>query len=75
MMASRFGWLGAGMLMAGLILSESVVAQRHRDPLTQAEIDKIRDASWEPRERLTLYVQFARARLVKLEEIDRKSVV
>jgi hypothetical protein len=69
MMASRFGWLGAGMLMAGLILSESVVAQRHRDPLTQAEIDKIRDASWEPRERLTLYVQFARARLVKLEEM------
>jgi len=44
------------------------VAQRHRDPLTQPEIDKIRDASWEPRLRLPLYVEFARARLVKLEE-------
>jgi hypothetical protein len=44
-------------------------AQRHRDPLTQAEIDQIRDASWEPRERLALYVTFARARLVKLEQM------
>ena len=46
-----------------------VVAQRHHDPLTQPEIDKIRDASWEPRLRLPLYVDFARARLVKMEEV------
>lgn len=54
-----------------LLLAAGPVAlgQRHRDPLTQAEIDQIRDASWEPRERLTLYVSFARARLVKLEQM------
>src|SRR6204780_2157971 len=46
-----------------------VQAQRHREPLTQSEIDQIRDASWEPRQRLTLYVQFARARLVALEQM------
>jgi uncharacterized coiled-coil DUF342 family protein len=53
-----------------------VVAQRRHDPLTQAEIDQIRDASWEPRQRLALYLQFARARLVKLEEVrnDPKTV-
>jgi hypothetical protein len=45
------------------------VAQRHRDPLTQPEIDQIRDASWEPKERLKLYVEFARTRLVKLEQM------
>src|SRR5207342_694511 len=28
-----------------------------------------RDVSWEPRQRLALYVQFARERLVKLEEM------
>jgi len=46
-----------------------VQAQRHREPLTQSEIDQIRDASWEPKQRLMLYVQFSRARLVKLEEM------
>ena len=54
------------LLMAG---SFPARAQRHREPLTQAEIDQIRDASWEPKQRLTLYVQFARERLVKLEQI------
>ena len=44
-------------------------AQRHRDPLTQPEINQVRDTSWEPKLRLPLYLQFARARLVKLEEI------
>jgi len=53
-----------------LVASSSLaLGQRHRDPLTQPEIDQIRDASWEPRERLTLYIQFARARLVKLEQM------
>ena len=50
-------------------LAVAAVAQRHRDPLTQAEINQIRDASWEPKQRLTLYLQFARARLVKLEQM------
>src|SRR6202166_3423006 len=53
------------LLAAGTMLQ----AQRHRDPLTQPEIDQIRDASWEPKQRLTLYVQFARERLVKLEQM------
>src|SRR5271169_3485173 len=43
-------------------------AQR-RDPFTPPEIDQIRDASWEPQQRLALYVKFARARLVALEQI------
>lgn len=50
-----------------MLLTAASPAQRHRDPLTQPEIDQVRDASWEPKERLALYVQFARARLVKLE--------
>lgn len=56
-------------IAALLAASLAAAAQAHRDPLTQPEIDRIRDASWEPRQRLTLYVQFARARLVKLEQI------
>jgi Arc/MetJ-type ribon-helix-helix transcriptional regulator len=56
-------------LCVALLLGGSSVAQRHREPLTQPEIDQIRDASWEPRQRLTLYVQFARTRLVKMEQM------
>src|SRR6202035_1098728 len=55
-----------GLLFAGDSLAHG---QRHREPLTQPEIDQIRDASWEPKQRLTLYVQFARVRLVKLEQM------
>src|ERR1700733_11901014 len=55
----------------GLFLSVAGVAsgQRRRDPFTQPEIDQIRDASWEPQQRLALYVTFARARLVALEQM------
>jgi hypothetical protein len=49
--------------------SSAALAQKHRDPLTPPEIDQIRDASWEPRQRLALYVQFARLRLTKLEQM------
>src|SRR5512133_3958595 len=57
------------ILIASLLAGGTTLAQKHRDPLTQPEIDKIRDTSWEPRLRLPLYVDFARARLVKLEQV------
>jgi hypothetical protein len=50
-----------------MLMTAMAPAQRHRDPFTQPEIDKIRDASWEPQQRLALYVGFARARLVTME--------
>jgi len=56
-------------LGALLLIAAAAPAQRHRDPFTQPEIDQIRDASWEPQERLSLYVKFARARLVALEQM------
>jgi len=52
-----------------LLVAALCAAQRHRDPFTQPEIDQIRDASWEPEMRLSLYVKFARARLVTLEQM------
>jgi hypothetical protein len=61
-------WLRSLTGAALLLLIASVgLAQRRRDPLTQAEIDQVRDASWEPQQRLTLYISFARDRLTKLE--------
>jgi hypothetical protein len=52
-----------------LVVGAIPAAGQKRDPLTQPEIDQIRDSSWEPRQRLPLYVSFARARLVKLEQV------
>jgi hypothetical protein len=67
MIARRFrarACLGLFLLMAAV-----APAQRRRDPFTPPEIDQIRDASWEPEQRLSLYVKFARARLVTLEQM------
>ena len=44
-------------------------AQRQRDPFTPSEVDQIRDVSWEPQQRLSLYVKFARERLVAMEQM------
>jgi hypothetical protein len=60
---------GVVLLSSIGLLSPFASAQRHHDPLTDKEIDQIRDVSWEPQQRLALYVQFARARLVKLEQM------
>lgn len=56
--------------VVALLLGSNIVwAQRTHDPFTQAEIDQIRDVSWEPQQRLALYVKFARARLVAMEQM------
>src|SRR5437667_12255211 len=52
-----------------LMIAAMAAGERRRDPLTQAEIDQVRDASWEPQQRLGLYMKFARARLVALEQM------
>jgi uncharacterized membrane protein YccC len=52
-----------------LLLAAPAWGQRHRDPFTQAEINEIRDVSWEPQARLALYVKFARDRLVNMEQM------
>jgi len=59
--------LGVACLLLVVI---SAVAQqaRKRDPLNDLEIDKIRDSALQPDVRLKLYVEFARARLEKLQQ-------
>jgi len=59
----------SAIYVAVLLSSLPLVGQRRHDPLTQPEIDQVRDASWEPKQRLTLYLQFARERLVKMEQM------
>jgi hypothetical protein len=65
----RTSLLRASLYLSLFALAAAALAQRHRDPFTPPEIDKIRDASWEPERRLSLYVQFARARLVSTDQM------
>ena len=44
-------------------------AQRRHDPLNPLEIDQLRDAMLDPDQRLKLYVQFSRDRMIKLEQM------
>jgi len=44
-------------------------AQLREEPLNPKEIDELRDAAQQPAQRMKLYVEFARARLVALEEM------
>lgn len=57
------------LLVIVVLVAPALMAQRHRDPLTQPEIDQVRDSSWEPKIRLPLYIQFARTRLDKLDQV------
>ena len=53
-----------------LVAAAGARAQQHRrDPLNDQEIDKVRDTAQVPEERLKLYVEFARSRLTKLEQV------
>lgn len=57
--------------LASLVCSFFSVAraQYRRDPLTDKEIDELRDAAQEPEARIKLYIVFARERLVSLEQM------
>ncbi|MGD1021293.1 MAG: hypothetical protein ABR880_00830 [Candidatus Sulfotelmatobacter sp.] len=59
----------SGVCLILLIGAGTAFAQHRRDPFTPLEIDQIRDTSWEPQLRLGLYVKFARARLVGMEQM------
>jgi septal ring factor EnvC (AmiA/AmiB activator) len=59
--------LGLSLCVFFLLLAPAL-AEKKRDPLTDAEIDQLRDTAQEPDFRLKLYVTFARARLTTLDQ-------
>ena len=54
---------------AFFLLLTHAPAENKRDPLTDAEIDQLRDTAQEPDLRLKLYVTFSRARLAALDQV------
>jgi hypothetical protein len=64
MISTRFA-VSLLLLLAG----NAAAQQHHRDPLSDLEIDQLRDAAQVPIVRLKLYVDYARARLDKLQQV------
>jgi hypothetical protein len=60
--------LGHSLLLSCFLLSLAG-AQFRREPLNPVEIDQLRDAAQDPAERIKLFIQFARSRLVALEQM------
>jgi hypothetical protein len=61
-----------GLVWAFVLLTISFApshAQRRSDPLSPAEIDKLRDQAQEPNLRLKLFVEFARNRLDAIDKV------
>jgi hypothetical protein len=58
-----------GAVLALFFLLSLLAAQLREEPLNRKEIDELRDAAQQPAQRMKLYVDFARARLVSLEQM------
>jgi uncharacterized coiled-coil DUF342 family protein len=52
-----------------LITTLPALAQRRRDPLTDAEVDQLREQAQNPEDRLKLWVKFTRARIVAMDQL------
>lgn len=56
-----------------LVFTTLAPAQRRRDPLTDAEINQMRDAAQEPQRRSRLLIKFAKARMLAIEQLRSDS--
>jgi chromosome segregation ATPase len=52
-----------------LLACIAAYADKRRDPLTSDEVSKVRDTSDQPDKRILLYVEFAKARLMAIEQL------
>ncbi len=64
----RTHWRSLVLLFSSLLMTLPGLAQKRYDPLNQKEIDDLREANMEPDKRLKLFIAYARARLVSMEE-------
>lgn len=63
----RLTWPFTVILMACSLVPMSSAQQRERDPLTDAEVDQMREAADFPNKRLELMIRFARERIAMIE--------
>lgn len=52
-----------------LLLLGLVASAKKRDPLTEAEVDQLREVAVDPHKRITLLIKFSEARLVAIDQL------
>ena len=57
------------IFLAVLFLVSSSLAAAKRDPLTDVEVDKLRETTQEPEKRIKLFIEFAQARLLAIDQL------
>lgn len=57
------------LALSFMFLAAAWAQRSRREPLNPIEIDQLRDAAQDPEQRIKLFIQFARARLVSLEQM------
>lgn len=65
MRASSFVYFAVTLLLSFPLRSQV----RDRDPLTEKEVDQLRESAIEPEKRLKLMVEFTKARMVAVEQL------
>ena len=65
-------WLAAALVVSSLALP-AWAQRKERDPLTDAEVDQMREAADYPNKRLELLVKFARERVFEIESAQSES--
>lgn len=60
----------ARKIVVVLLLLTMVAAAKRRDPLTDAEIEQLREAALQPNKRLRLFIKFADARLESMQKLQ-----
>lgn len=62
-------WRSVAVFVVGMMLATMATAQARRDPLTEAEVDQLREVTQEPDKRIKLLVKFARARMLAIDQL------
>ena len=63
---SRFRY---ALLAVVALASLCATAQKRRDPLTDDEVDQLREQAQNPEDRLKLWVKFTRARITAMDQL------
>lgn len=65
----RILWPVSALLLLSFLATAVVAQRRDRDPLTEKEVDEMREAADYPNKRLELMVSFTRARIAIIDQL------